>query len=161
MAGGFVLDGMEDYLSEEDAVEVSAAMGSHDVVPTALQKAFDLVDDFAEMDELAMSRIDIGVNEHARRGLVPSALEDITPERVLHVPISEEDAATQAGALCESCSLAPDACCAAQITFCVRSQGQRRSCRGIAHSALVFRRSGAGWVAARSLLLLHHRCRLS
>ena len=101
-----MLDGMEDYLSEEDAVEVSAAMGSQDVVPTALQKAFDLVDDFAEMDELAMSQIDIRVNEHARRGLVPSVLEDITPERVLHVPISEEDAATQAGALCESCSLA-------------------------------------------------------
>ena len=51
-----MLDGMEEYLSEEDAVEVSAAMGSHDVVPTVLQKAFDLVDDFAyEMDELAMS----------------------------------------------------------------------------------------------------------
>ena len=40
-----MLDGMEDYLSKEDAVEVSAATGSHDVVPTALQKAFDLVDD--------------------------------------------------------------------------------------------------------------------
>jgi hypothetical protein len=69
-------------------------MGLHDVVPSVLQKAFDLVDDFAEMDELAMSQIDIGVNEHARRGLVPSVLEDITPERVLHVPISEEDAAS-------------------------------------------------------------------
>ena len=160
MTGVFVLDGMEDYLSEEDAVELSAAMGSQDVVPTALQKAFDLVDDFAEMDELAMSQLDIGVKEHTRRVLVPSSLEETTPKRVLNVPISDEDVATQAGALCESCSLAPDACCAAQITFCVRSQGQRRSCRGIAHSALVFRRSGAGWVAARSPLLLHHRCRL-
>ena len=160
MTGVFVLDGMEDYLSEEDAVELSAAMGSQDVVPTALQKAFDLVDDFAEMDEVVMSQLDIGVKEHTRRVLVPSSLEEITPERVLNVPISDEDAATQAGALCESCSLAPDACCAAQITFCVRSQGQRRSCRGIAQLALVFRRSVAGWVAARSPLLLHHRCLL-
>ena len=131
------------------------------LVPTVLKKAFDLVEDFAdEMDEVVMSQIDIGVKEHTRRGLVPSSLEEITPERVLNVPISDEDVATQAGALCESCSLAPDACCAAQIPYCVRSQGQRRSCRGIAHSALVFRRSGAGWVAARSPLLLHHRCRL-
>ena len=78
MTGVFVLDGMEDYLSEEDAVELSASMGSQDVVPTALQKAFDLVDDFAEMDELAMSQLDIGVKEHTRRVLVPSSLEEIT-----------------------------------------------------------------------------------
>jgi hypothetical protein len=77
MTGVFVLDGMEDYLSEEDTVELSAAMGSKNVVPTALQKAFDLVD-FAEMDELAMSQLDIGVKEHTRRVLVPSSLEEIT-----------------------------------------------------------------------------------
>ena len=89
MAGGFVLDGMEEYLSEEDAVEVSAAMGSHDVVPTVLQKAFDLVDDFAdEMDELAMSQIDIGPSDAGLfedtsfvRWLIMPAVSRISPAR--------------------------------------------------------------------------------
>lgn len=61
-----------------------------------------LIDDEL-INEVAMSQeVDQAVLDHERRSRSPTSFADITPDRVLNVPFSEEAEARRSGALCES-----------------------------------------------------------
>ena len=99
-----------DYADSDEEDPHEGGTGPH---PINMVQAMTLIDDEL-INEVAMSQeVDQAVLDHERRSRSSTSFADITPDRVLNVPFSEEAEARRSGALCESlvADVAPDCMC--------------------------------------------------